>query len=106
MSTVNLHTCARAASGWQRAGTCNECERQKKTRAMLAEFDATVCSPESDEEFARLAASKLNPALSELSKKLWDTHPNNPKNKINTNADDLETEECERAPAERSNEKS
>ena len=38
MSTVNLHTCARAASGFQLAGTCAECERQKKTREIMDSY--------------------------------------------------------------------
>jgi len=50
-------------------------EVKKKTQKL-----ATV-APMSDEAFVAEAASKLNPPLAKLAEKLWNKHPNNPKNK-------------------------
>ena len=41
MSNSNLHTCEKAAPGWQRDGTCAECEREKKTREIMESFPVT-----------------------------------------------------------------
>jgi hypothetical protein len=48
---------------------------KKKTQKL-----ATV-APMPDEAFVAEVASKLNPPLAKLAEKLWDKHPNNPKNK-------------------------
>ena len=45
MSNINLHTCDKAAPGWNAPGECKECEREKRHRKIMNEFSELVSPP-------------------------------------------------------------
>lgn len=53
MSDFNLHTCAKAAAGWQQEGACQQCEKEKQQADFFKQFP-----PENYYERERLKQSE------------------------------------------------